>query len=187
MRTQPTYRVRWRSPLGVTAGLFLMWGGLNAFLAVFVPASLFNSGAGAVGALVLTPDADAALLGRSLADIARDDRRLNAYLVSFMTTMCAQMMAYAVLDLGVTWFALRRAQAWGLWLAAAAALASFVYFVPVMLEYSGFGVPVEEGFLPLLVIPVAVIVAATTLGWYGLRQVHEAASQPPALRELGSR
>lgn len=186
MQAQLTYRVRWRSPLGVTAGLFLVWGGLNAFLAVFVPASLFNGGSGAIGALVLTPEADAAMLGRSLADIARDDPRLNAYLVTFMTTMCAQMMAYAILDLGVTWFALRRAHAWALWLAAVAALASFVYFVPVMLEYSGFGVA-EDGFLPLITIPVAVIVAATILGWYGLRRVPEAASQPPAPRELGTK
>lgn len=184
MRTQPTSRVRWRSPLGVSAGLFLVWGGLNAFLAVFVPASLFSGGSGAIGALVLTPEADAALLGRSLADITRDDPRLDAYLVSFMATMCAQMMAYAILDLGVTWFALRRAERWALWLAAAAALASFVYFVPVMLEYSGFGVAVDG--LLTLAIPVAVIVAATVLGWWGLRQVHEAGSQPPAPRVLGT-
>jgi hypothetical protein len=185
MQAQTAYHVRWRSPLGVTAGLFLVWGGLNAFLAVFVPVSLFNGGAGAIGALVLTPEADAALLGRSVADIGRVDPRLDAYLVSFMTTMCAQMMAYAILDLGLTWFALRRAQAWALWLVAAAALASFVYLVPVMLEYSGFGVA-ADGILPLITIPVAVIVAATILGWYGLRRVHEAASEPPVPLEPGT-
>lgn len=185
MQTQPMYRVRWRSPLGVTAGLFLAWGGLNVFLAVFVPASLFSGGAGAIGALVLTPEADAALLGRSLVDIDRVDPRLNAYLVSFMATMCAQMMAYGIIDLGVTWFALRRAQAWALWFAAAAAVASFVYFGPVMLEYAGFGVPADAA-LPVLTIPVAVIVLATILGWFGLRGVHEAASRPPAPPDLGT-
>ncbi|HKY88687.1 MAG TPA: hypothetical protein VJ141_01815 [Candidatus Limnocylindrales bacterium] len=169
MRAQPTYHVRWRSPLGVTVGLFLFWGALNAFLAIFVPASLHSGGAGATGALVLTPEADAALLGRSLADIARDDARLNAYLVSFMDTMCAQMMAYAIVHLGLTWFALRRGQTWALWFAGAGALATFVYFIPILFEFARFDAP-TDGFVFFTAIPIALIVAATVLGWYGLRR-----------------
>jgi hypothetical protein len=169
MRAQPTYHVRWRSPLGLTVGLFLFWGALNAFLAIFVPVSLHRGGAGAVGALVLTPEADAALLGRSLLDVARDDARLNAYLVSFMDTMCAQMMAYAIVHLGLTWFALRRGQAWALGFAGAGALAGFVYFIPVVSEFTRFGAP-TDGFVFFTAIPIALIVAASALGWYGLRR-----------------
>lgn len=169
MRAEPTFQFRWRSPLGVTVGLFLLWGALNAFLAVFVPVSLHRGGAGAVGALVLSPEADAALLGRSLADIARDDAGLNAYLVSFMDTMCAQMMAYAIVHLGITWFALRRGQAWALGIAAAGALASFIYFIPVVVTYEHLGVPV--GGLPtVLAIPAVIVLGATALGWFGLRR-----------------
>ena len=166
-------RVAWRSPLGIASALFLAWGVLNALLAVAVPASLLGGGAGATGALVLTPETDAVLLGRTLADIGRDDPRLDAYLVSFMLTMCAQMMAYAILDLGLAWFALRRAQGWALWVLSGAALASFLYFVPVILEYARFGVAVE-GAVPLIAIPVPVVLAVTVLGWYGLRRAGHA-------------
>jgi hypothetical protein len=29
--------------------------------------------------------------------------------------MCAQLMAFAMLAILITWFAIRRGQAWGLW------------------------------------------------------------------------
>ena len=161
MPDHATYQPRWRSVLGVTVVLFLLWGAQNAFLALFVPFSLHRGGAGAVGgALVLSPEADALLLGRSLTEIARDDPRLNGYLVTFMDTMCAQMMAYAIVHLGVTWFGLRRAQAWALWFAGAGALASSVYFIPIVLEFNRLGV--DTGTAPLaFAAPAVVLVAAT--------------------------
>src|SRR3989304_3486166 len=93
MRAQPTYHVRWRSPLGVTVGLFLFWGALNAFLAIFVPASLHSGGA----------------------------------------------------------------------------RAPFVYFIPILFEFARFDAP-TDGFVFFTAIPIALIVAATVLGWYGLRR-----------------
>jgi len=175
-----TFNFRWRSLLGISVSLFLLWGALNIFLALFVPTSLHRNGAGALmGSLVLTREADAALVGRPLSELAQADPKLDAYLVAFMDTMCAQMMAYAIVHLALVWFALRRGQAWALWAAAAGALVSFVYFVPVVQLYARFAVPFE-GFLEGFVIPTAIVVVvfllATALGWLGLRQTSRPAS-----------
>ena len=175
MNTRPVFNFRWRSWLGVAVALFLFWGALNAFFAVFVPVSLHWNGAGAVGGtLVLGAEEDAALLGRPLTAIAQDDPKLNAFLVTFMDTMCAQMMAYAIVHLAVVWFALRRGQAWALWFVGAAALVSFLYFVPILLTYSRFSVSVGA---PLrgIAIPIVIVLAVTILGWFGLRQEQKSA------------
>ena len=177
MNTSSTFNFRWRSWLGVAVALFLAWGALNAFLAVFVPVSLHRNGAGAVGGtLVLGAEEDAALLGRSLAAIARDDPKLNAFLVTFMDTMCAQMMAYAIVHLAVVWFALRRGQAWALWTVGAAAVVSFLYFVPIMMTYARFAVPVGES-MRNIAIPIVIVLVVTALGWFGLRRAQR---QSPA-------
>lgn len=171
MSTQMTsaFSFRWRSWLGLGVALFLFYGALNAFAAIFVPTSLHSGGAGAAGnTLVLSPMADTALLGRSLTDVQKADPRLGAFLVTFMDTMCAQMMAYAILQLGVAWFALRRGQAWALWASVIAALASFAYFVPIIQTYARFiTLPSDFWFL----IPFGgIVLAATVFSWLGLRQ-----------------
>ena len=43
-----------------------------------------------------------------------------------MVSMCAQMMAFAIVLRLVTWFAIRGGQAWGLWAVTAAALAQLL-------------------------------------------------------------
>jgi hypothetical protein len=108
-QTSNVFAFHWRSWLGLAVALLLMYGAFNVFSAVAVPVSLHLNGAGAVGGtLVLSQTADSALLGRSLAEVDKADPRLGAFLVSFMDTMCAYMMAFALLQLGVVWFALRR-------------------------------------------------------------------------------
>jgi hypothetical protein len=185
MNAQPGFRVRWRSRLGVAVGFFLAWGVFNAFLAIFVPVSLHSGGAAAVGGLVMSPDMDAMLLGRSLTDIAQNDPHLSSYLVTFMDTMCAQMMSFAILLVGVTWFALRRGQPWALWVAALASIASFAYFVPIIVEFSRMGVAIDLSAY-LFFIPVAVILAVAAVGWFGLRTARARGSEsltkaePPA-------
>ena len=177
MNTSSTFNFRWRSWLGLTVAIFLLWGALNAFLATFVPVSLHRNGAGAVGGtLVLGANEDTALLGRPLAAIAQDDPKLNAFLVTFMDTMCAQMMAYAIVHLAVVWFALRRGQAWALWTVGAAAVVSFLYFVPIMMTYARFAVPVGES-MRNIAIPIVIVLAVTALGWFGLRRAQR---QSPA-------
>ncbi len=164
-----SFSFRWRSWFGLGVALFLFYGAVNAFFAILVPIWLHTGGAGAAGnTLVLSPMADTALLGRSLTDVQKADPRLGAFLVTFMDTMCAQMMAYAILQLGVAWFALRRGQAWALWASAIAAFVSLAYFVPIMQMYARF-ITLPNDWFFLIVLGVLVL-AATVFSWLGLRQ-----------------
>jgi len=169
MNTQPSLRFRWRSKLGVAVGFFLAWGALNAFLAISAPLSLHRDGAAAIKVLVLISDTmETQLLGRSLADIAQSDPRLGSYLVTFMDTMCAQMMSFALLLVAVTWFALRRGEAWALWAATLVSLVAFVYMIPILIEFNRLGVAIDLTE-SMFFIPLPAILAAGAVGWLGLR------------------
>jgi hypothetical protein len=162
---------RWRSRLGLAVVLFLLYGAINVFASVFVPLLLQMNGAGgAGGALVLDSEADAMLVGRTLADLDRADPRLGAFLVSLMDTMCAYMMAFAIVHLGVTWFALRQGRAWALWVLLIGDLAIFPYYMVIGQTYARLGVSAVGGLLPLVVFAL-IILAATVVGWFGLRQI----------------
>ena len=162
-----TIPFRWRSGLGLSVGLFLAWGLINAALAIYVPYTLHTAGVTSIP-LVLTTEADEALLGRTYATIAADDQALAAYLVAFMDTMCGQMMGFAVAYTSVVWFGLRTGHIWALWVSAVAGLVAFVYFLPILDLYAQYSVPAGN-FLGFIAVPVVAVAVAAALGWYGLR------------------
>jgi hypothetical protein len=170
-QTSNAFSFRWRSWFGLAVALFLLYGALNVLGAVFVPLSLHLNGAGGAGRpLVVAPEADAVMLGRSLSELDRTDPRLGAFLVSFMDSMCAYMMAFGLVYLGVTWFALRQGQAWALWVLLIGGLAIIPYIVVIGQTYARFGVSTIGILLPQLVFLAVIILAATALGWFGLRR-----------------
>ena len=171
MNTQSAFKFRWRSLLGVATALFLLYGAMNALAAVIVPFSLHQGGPWAVGGLVFTEQLDTAVLGQMVTTLTKTDPALSAFLVTFMDTMCAYMMAYAILELGVVWFALRRAQLWALWVATLASLAILPYYMTIALTYVHFGVPLKAT-LPLLLYVGLLIPVASLLGWIGLRRIN---------------
>ena len=163
----PTPGFRWRSLLGVSVILLLAWGLLNAALAIYVPYTLHTGGVSALGGLVLTTDADEALLGRTFASIDAQDPRLAAYLVAVMDTMCAQMMGFAVAYIGIVWFGLRRGHGWALVAAAFSGAVAFVYYVPILSLYTRMSV--QTGSLAgFMAVPAVALGVMTVLGWIGL-------------------
>src|SRR2546428_2262905 len=80
---------------------------------------------------------------------------MGAYLVIFMYTMCAFMMAFAILQLGVAWFAVRRAQAWGVWAGLLANEALVPYYLAVSASFAQRGAPILGGLEFILVITAA--------------------------------
>ncbi len=169
-RAYPKPGFRWQSRLGVATALFLAIGALNLAAAIVVPITLHQSGPAAAGGLVLTNEADGAFLGRSLSDVAATDPQMGAYLVTFMDTMCAFMMAFAILQIGLAWFAVRRAQPWALWAGALASLAIVPYYLAVGATFAQRGAPVLAGLGGILFFP-AVAVAATAVGLSGIRRM----------------
>lgn len=165
----------WRSWLGLAVVLNLLYGAANVFLSIYPPITLHLEGAGGAGFLVV-PIADSALLGRTLADLEKNDPRLGAYLLALMDAMCAFMMAYALVHIGVTWFALRRGQRWALWLLLVGALAIPPYYFAISQTYAGYGAlfaPLDWAFffVPYAVVPLGL----TIVGWLGLRKLSKIA------------
>ena len=95
---------RWRSTLGLSVALFLVYGALHLLIAIALPLTLQLGGAGAGGiaAPMMSMDGDAALLGRPLDGLRESDPKLNALLVSGMQSMCAMHISMDTLVLGAT-------------------------------------------------------------------------------------
>lgn len=162
---------RWGSALGISVTLFLIYSFLNVTAAILVPLTLHLGGVGAATwGFILGAEADAAMLGRSLQDIGRTDPRLGYYLVAFMTTMCMMMMAFGILGVAVTWFALRRALAWAFWALVVANVSYLPYFLAIASTVSGFGVPLNLGGLFFYVIFPLPLLLAIVLGWMGIQR-----------------
>jgi hypothetical protein len=166
---------RWRSWLGASVILFLLYGIANVVAALLVPATLVRGGAGATG-LVLDPEADAYLAGgKQVLDALRQTNpKLDTLLVSSMVAMCSQMMAFGILALLITWFVVRRGLSWGIWAVTVAALAEVPYFVVITSMYAAQGAPVEGGIVGLAPFYLWPIVAFG-LGLFGLRRMRVAA------------
>jgi hypothetical protein len=162
---------RWRSLLGASVALFLVYGAANVLAALTVPITLIRGGAGAT-AVVLDPAADAYLAGgKQVIDALRSTNpQLDTLLVSSMVSMCAQMMAFAIVAILVTWFAIRRGQTWGLWAVAAAALAQVPYYAAILTMYTARGAPLG-GSVPGLVSFTVGPLVAFVLGLVGLRRM----------------
>jgi hypothetical protein len=162
---------RWRSWLGASVILFLLYGAANALAAVMVPTTLIRGGAGAT-AVVLDPDADAYLAGgkQVLDALRRTDPKLDTLLVCSMVSMCAQMMAFAVVVIFVTWFAIRRGQAWGLWAVAGAAMAQLPYYAAIVAMYAAYGAPLRGSVAGLSSFTVGPLIALA-VGLVGIRRM----------------
>lgn len=169
---------RWRSLLGMSVGLFLAWGLLNAAVAIYVPYTLHTGGIAALGGLALTADADEALLGRTLTSIEAQDPRLAAYLVAFMDTMCAQMMGFAIAYIGIVWFGLRHGHKWALAVAAVSGVVAFVYYPPIINLYARLSVTTDS-FAWFLAVPAVALALATVLGSIGFRSQQRLSTARP--------
>ncbi len=162
---------RWRSLLGASVILFLLYGAANVLAALSVPITLIRGGAGAT-AVVLDPDSDAYLVGgKQVINALRSaNPKLNTLLVSSMVSMCAQMMAFALVAILVTWFAIRRGQTWGLWAVGAAALAQLPYYAAILAMYAAQGAPLGGSVPGLLSFSLGPLVALA-LGFVGIRRM----------------
>lgn len=162
---------RWRSLLGASVFLYLLYGAANVLAALSVPITLLRGGAGAT-AVVLDPESDAYLAGgKEVIDALRSTNpKLDTLLVSSMVSMCAQMMAFAIVAILVTWFAIRRGQSWGLWAVAAAALAQIPYYAAILTMYAAHGAPLGGSVAGLSTFSVGPLIALA-LGLAGIRRM----------------
>jgi hypothetical protein len=151
-----------------------MYGAIDIVSALAVPATGIHGGAGATS-LVLDPSSDAYLVGGThvMESLRSSNPKLDTLLVSSMVSMCAQMMAFAILAILVTWFAIRRGQAWGLWAVTAAAVAQVPYYAVITSMYAAQGAPLGGAIslLPFVLGPF-VALAFGLVGMRRMRRVH---------------
>jgi hypothetical protein len=96
MNTPLTFEFRWLSPLGISVLLFLGFGVLHALAGIVVP--VMSRVTGKTGGLSQT--------------------RVDLLMVL--------VLAFGIIQLGVSWFALREGKQWGLWMLAAMDLAELI-------------------------------------------------------------
>ena len=161
---------RWRSLLGVSVGLFLLFGILvNIVPALLVPLSLHLNGPAGAGWLVVSNQVDATLIGRSLADVEKHEPRLGAFFVSFMDTVCAYMLSFGIVSVTIAWVALRRGYWWAFWTLVVSSLVVLPYYALIAVTYASFGVSLNDFYSSFS--PVVLLAAAVTApGWWGLRR-----------------
>ena len=175
---------RWRSLLGVSVGQFLLFGILlNIVPALLVPLLLHLNGPAGAGWLVVSNQADATLIGRSLAEVGKHEPRLGAFFVSFMDTMCAYMMSFGIVYVTIAWFALRRGQWWAFWTLVVSSLVVLPYYALIAVTYASFGVSLNDLYRPFSPV-VLLVAAATALGWWGLRRAHSPVPAPALVADV---
>lgn len=164
------HEFRWRSQIGVSAGLFLFYGIASVGGSIYIPLSLHFNGLTEAPFLVLGGNADSAFLARPLETLQQQDPRLAMFLINFMDTMCAYMASFGLLQLGIAWFALRGGRPWALWTLLVANLAIFPYYFVVASSYVQLGISVADPvMIGFFVGTLAIVVAATALGWLAPR------------------
>ncbi|MSQ40650.1 MAG: hypothetical protein EXR55_03120 [Dehalococcoidia bacterium] len=152
--------------------MFLLYGVVNVFFAIYVPTTLHSKGAGGTDALIVSAEADSKVLGRTLTSLPQADPGLSDFLVAIMDTM-SMMMAFAILQVAIAWFALRRGHSWTLWVLAIADLSFISYFLAWSSIFSQYDVTLGDALTSsggLWIMVVVWVVIATLAGWFGMRR-----------------
>lgn len=164
---------KWKSLLGLSVVIFLLYGIFNVVMGIVVPYNLHTMGAGAMGGLVISESADSKLMGMSLASLKQTSPGLNDFLVAFMDTMCMMMIGFGIFQLAVAWFALKHKHLWALWTLAIADLSFIPYWQAIANTYSNYGVPRSDvwgAFGNFFSIAIVLVLIATYTGWKALKE-----------------
>jgi hypothetical protein len=173
---------RWRSWLGLSTALFFVNDIVFNFVpALLVPYALHSGGPASAPGLVVSNTADGALIGRDLATLGTSDPHLAAFFVTFMDSMCAFMMCFAVAALALTWFALRRGARWALVTLAISGFAQLPYYLVIAATYQANGVSALPDLGTFFAPVVIVLTIATISGWIAITR-----QQSPSLIKAGA-
>jgi hypothetical protein len=156
---------------------------VNIVPALLVPLLLHLNGPAGAGWLVLSNQADAALIGRSLADVGKYEPRLGAFFVSFKETVCAYMLSFGIVYVTIAWVALRRGHWWAFWTLVVSSLVVLPYYALIAVTYASFGVSLNDLYRPFSLV-VLLVAAATALGWWGLRQAYSHVPAPALVADF---
>ena len=132
---------------------------------------------------MISNQADATLIGRSLADVGQHEPRLGTFFVSFMETVCAYMLSFGIVYVTIAWVALRRGHWWAFWTLVVSSLVVLPYYALIAVTYASFGVSLNDLYRPFSPV-VLLVAAATALGWWGLRRAHSHVPAPALVADV---
>jgi len=159
---------RWGSPLGIAVALFTVIGALWILIgSLTVPLS--KSGAEAT-ILFISTGSDTAFYGDTPSRLLGSDPVLDRFRTQMLRVIAGFLLLAGTLVIAVTWFALRRGEAWSLWALMIGSVAAIALWVLALAPYVRSGVRLTLADLPpFMWIPAVLLVPATVLGWIGTR------------------
>ena len=168
-----TTSFKWKSLLGLSVVLFLIYGIFNFVMAIAVPSMLHMHGSASMGGLVVGNHADSLVSGQNLETLRQTNRPLDDFFVAYMYTMCLMMMNFGILQIAVVWYALKRGQRWSVWALFLADITFIPYLIAIARIYGKYGVPSSEvlgSFGYFWVTLSIIIIVATVSGLKGTKK-----------------
>ena len=161
----------WLSPLGIGVGLFLAWGAFNVVIGVLAPVLLRAASDAVPSLLVISPRADAVVFGADPERILKEQTAVPLVQRLLWQWFAGVLIAFGAATIAITWFALRRGEAWALVVLAIAAVATLASAGLVLETYVRRGAPLGLGDIPPLFTTAAILTPpAFVLSWIGLVQ-----------------
>ena len=175
MNTQTGFDFQWLSPLGVSAALFLAFGGICLIFGLLGPFLVRRHGPGSASAslmdwFVFSVRADTAYFGHSPAELTRQTPAIAEVHLAMLNLFGGFLVCLALLQFGLVWFGLRQGHIWALWVLAFADLALVVHYWVLVVPPFARSFPLSLSDLhPYVLYPMIAVPIATFLGWLSLR------------------
>ena len=168
MPNQVSFEFHWLNPLGLSVGLFLLYGAVYVFIGALTPFMSNTEIGRRVG--IISARTDRALFGDAPENLSRDNPAFATARTIIFNMLAGVLVTAGTLVIAVAWFGLRQGQAWAL---AALGLASVVvlpFWWLVFRPYLQAGAPLDFSDMPpYMKVPAVLLVPALVLGWIGLR------------------
>ena len=164
----------WLSPLGISTTLFIIIGVVYTMLGILGPFLYYSGAAKITKQIFLGEQADTYLLGKTPEEFMNESPQVEKFIELMMIVAWSLSAGMGILQLGVTYFALKPGESWALWTLGISNMLTlsvfwFIIIIPVIAKIniswwkSIFIHP--YAFIPTILFPIAMI-----LGWIALRK-----------------
>lgn len=133
MTTPDNAAFRWLSPLGVSAGLFLVFGLICLIFGTLAPFLVRRYGPGSPSAslmdwFVFSVRADSAFFGKPPVELIKEMPAIAELHVTLLNLFGGFLICLAIAHFCLVWFGLRAGHQWALWALAISDLAVVVHY-----------------------------------------------------------
>lgn len=157
----------WTSALGIAVILFTIAGAFHVLIGALTPVSIRQSWA--PGILIYTSEADQAIFGKPTSELRQDPDVMKLREIT-LGMISGLLVGLGLLEIAITWFALRQGQAWALGVLVVAQLFMATFWFIGHRLWLQAGAPGGLGALqPFQYVPFFLTIPAAVLAWWGIR------------------